>query len=223
MMALYLLGCGSAINSQSNEATDPSVVPQKVRGLLVFGHEVRELTLCGENEPIWFIDKTDGMAKELSESLSDGLYKPIFVDALASETDALQDGFGADYASAVILSKIVHAEPANEGFGCREKYDTFIYKARGNEPGWNVTIANDVIRFASINLEKPLEFATIFPTVSGEATIYKASNGHNQLTITISHDQCTNTMTGAYNTLSAKAVLDGETYSGCAIQGDQTP
>jgi len=188
------------------------------RGLYIFGHEVRSFTPCGDTKKFWAIDKTNGEIISTHTRMTHEPYQQMFVEVRGYLTDTPQDGFGADYDGTIIINELIHA--STEGWGCREKYGEFIYKAQGNEPGWTVFITPDEIRFTSINHEDPIVFPYSPPTTPGAQAVYDSSNNKNSIRTILIREQCSNTMSNELFGWSANVNIDGIKYEGCAKKGD---
>ncbi|MDC0335549.1 hypothetical protein OAN24_01445 [Pseudodesulfovibrio sp.] len=210
-------------NISNNSKIDGSLENLKIfRGHSVYGHEVRSFTLCGSSNELWVIDATEGDAKDVYARLTTQPYQAIFVEIKGSLSDAPTGGFGADYSGSIVFEKLVHASRIEDSWGCREKYNEFIFKAQGNEPGWTAIISNNGISFSSSNHEKPLSFPLDSPQASGNTFIYITKTDENSLRLTFSPTRCADTMADELFGWKADVVFDGKTYKGCAKRGDQS-
>lgn len=192
---------------------------QTLRGHVVWGHEVRSMTLCGESDELWFIDQTEGVFRRMYDTLSVKQYEPVFMEVQGMLTDAPSDGFGAEYQGGIIVKKIINM--SREGFGCREQYDDFIYKAQGNEPGWSVTVSREGIRYTSINSPAPAIYPLVDPESKGETIRYVSTMQGKTIELVIMPEPCRDTMSGEQFSWKAKVKVDGKSYTGCAKKGDQ--
>lgn len=190
------------------------------RGHLTYGHEVRSLSLCDKNKELWIIDNTEGEMRRISEGMTHSPYSPIFIEAQGRLTDVPQDGFGAEYEGAIILTDITHASSIEDSWGCREKYDEFIFKGQGNEPGWTCLITKMGITFSSINQEQPITFPASLPSRKNGSTVFKSATENNALKVTISHVECQDSMADELFGWQMELTLNEIVYRGCAKRGD---
>lgn len=191
------------------------------QGLYVHGHEVRSMILCGESTELWVIDHTDGDIQSIHQSMTGAPNESIFVEIKGYLTDPPEDGFGSEYAGAIVFEKLIHVSRVEESRGCREKYDAFIVKAQGNEPGWTVLVTKAGIQFSSIEHNKTIEFPLVSPAESEEAITYTTHSGTHSLQLFIRQIRCADTMSDEVFGWEANITLDGKSYSGCAKQGKQ--
>jgi uncharacterized membrane protein len=201
-----------------NSASDLEVV----RGHYVFGHEVRSLRPCGEDDTLWVVDRTN-LLKNLHGELTSGTrpYPEIFVVAVGRVGPPQEEGFGADYSSTLTVEDVIYA--ASEGFGCNFDLSRFIYRALGTEPFWMVEVRQN-----EMSLTRPghptLMWAEVNPKQVGGRVVFQAG-GDDRPTVklVIEKGPRRDTMSGAYFGLSATLVLGGETFNGHALRGTTTP
>lgn len=218
LLTLTLLFCAAGCDSTLKSTDD---TPTTYRGLLVLGHESRELTLCGESTSLWIIDTTQGDAQEIYESFPLQSYEPIFVEIRGDLTQAPKEGFGANYPAAIVMKQIVHASMPEESWGCREKYANFAFKAQGNEPDWTATVKDNGIIFKSISLGKELQFPLPIPVAIHNSITYSTDSDEHSFKLSFKEGRCRSTMSGEIFGWTATLALGGTTYTGCAKRGDQ--
>lgn len=83
-------------------------VAAEMRGLMVFGHEVRSLQLCGESKVFWI--RAPGQLRETLRAdygrLARGPYAPVYVE-IEGYFSALPAGeFAADYDGVIVVSEV---------------------------------------------------------------------------------------------------------------------
>ena len=85
------------------------------------------------------------------------------------------------------------------------------YSARGQEPGWAVTIANGRIDYVGNYGEKRINVARPNP--------HPTFNGHRyetrRLIVDVTHGRCNDVMSGHGYAHQVMVIADGETYRGC--------
>lgn len=237
---LFLLLCalltGCAPSPRSPDYTPPEAIGDKApalnasrktldklktfRGAFLFGKKIRSFTECGETDELWVIDKTGGTLQPARGLLAIPPNKPMFVVVRGTRAKAPVKGLGKDYAGTLIMKELIHASNPNESLGCRDPHHDYAYKAQGNEPGWTITVSTDEIAFHSINTT-PLSFPAASLMRNGETTHIETSSEHHELTLEMTEGLCLDMMSGEQFGWSARAILDGTRYTGCAKQGSQ--
>jgi len=189
-----------------------------VRGHYVFGHEVRSLRRCGEDDALWVVDTTN-LLKDLHGELAPGTapYAEIFVVATGRVGPPQEEGFGADYPGTLMIDEVIYA--AVEGFGCDFDLSRFAYRALGNEPFWMVEVLP-----AEMRLTRPGQPVLMWTDVNKKETaggvVFHATGGDRpRVELAIEKRPGRDTMSGAYFGLSATLVLDGQTLTGHALRG----
>ena len=69
----------------------------RVSGHLVWGHESRSLTECGDAREGWVINDAGDELIDVYNELTNAPYQPMFVEVRGEWTDAPTEGFGAAY------------------------------------------------------------------------------------------------------------------------------
>jgi uncharacterized membrane protein len=162
-----------------------------IRGHYTFGHEVRALRPCGEEEDLWVIDRTDMLPQLFRQLVGPLKGDPrISVITTGSTGPAPAEGFGAEYAGTVTIDEVVYA--ALEGFECDFDVTGFVYRAYGNEPFWMVEVLPGAMR---------------------------GGGGEIPATLTIEPGPGYDNMSGSYFHHKARFDLDGEIFTGAALRG----
>ncbi|UCH84261.1 MAG: hypothetical protein JSW50_00815 [Candidatus Latescibacterota bacterium] len=230
LLLLALASCASdddGKNSNESQSADHLAMKgadasntglETVRGHYVFGHEVRSFKPCGKDEAIWVIDST-GLLKTLYAELAPKTqpYAEIFVVANGRIGPPPADGFGADYPGSLSIVKVTYA--TFEGFGCDFDWNNFTYRAQGNEPFWMVDILRDELRLARPGSDDQT-WTHVKKDKTDDAVIFHAiAENQSTIQLVIESKPGRDSMSGAYYGLSARLILDGESYTGYAIQG----
>lgn len=188
-----------------------------IRGHYLFGHEVRALRPCGEDEDVWVIDPTGVLVKQFRQ-LTGGLQGDARISVIATgrKGPAPAEGFGADYPGSVIIDEVIYA--ALEGYGCDFDLTGFVFRAYGNEPFWMVEVMPGAMRFS-----QPGSPEVIWPQVAGErqgnVMIFRGSGGEKSATLTIEPEPGYDNMSGSYFHHGARFDLDGDIFTGTALRG----
>jgi heat shock protein HslJ len=88
------------------------------------------------------------------------------------------------------------------------------YTARGQEPGWALTIANGRIDYIGNYGEKRINVARPDPRTSFNGHRYETP----RLVVDITHGRCNDAMSGHGFADTVTVIADGETYRGCGGQ-----
>jgi heat shock protein HslJ len=88
------------------------------------------------------------------------------------------------------------------------------YTARGQEPGWALTIANGRIDYVGNYGEKRINVARPDPRTSFNGHRYETP----RLVVDITHGRCNDAMSGHGFADTVTVIADGETYGGCGGQ-----
>lgn len=94
---------------------------------------------------------------------------------------------------------------------------TDIYTARGQEPGWLVTITNDRIDYVGNYGESRITVARPEPRTTFNGHRYETG----RLIVDITHGRCNDVMSGHGYADQVMVIADGETYRGCG--GERRP
>lgn len=85
------------------------------------------------------------------------------------------------------------------------------YFARGQEPGWTVTITSGRIDYVGNYGEKRISLSAPAPRTTFNGHRYETE----RLTIDITHVRCNDAMSGQGYADQVMIIADGETYRGC--------
>ena len=205
LLAPFVLGGCASENADELQVT---------RGHYVFGHEVRSLRPCGEEEALWVIDRS-GLLARLHAELTPGTepYAEVFA-MVAGRVGVPTDGFGADYPGALAVKDILYV--AFEGFGCDFDWGRFIYRAQGNEPFWMVEVRSGEMRLTRPG-EPDLVWTDVTESSSARGVVIRSRNPPVELHIGPGPGR--DTMSGAYFGLSARLLVEGKTLAGNALRG----
>lgn len=91
------------------------------------------------------------------------------------------------------------------------------YEARGQEPGWSVTIANGRIDYVGNYGDKKIGVAAPQPRTTFNGHRYETP----RLIVDVTHGRCNDAMSGQGFADQVMVIADGETYRGCG--GERRP
>jgi len=218
LLAAMVLAAGAA------RAAPPESGPERHRGHLVLGHEMRSFTPCGERDAVWVFDRSpQGELSSSYQELATQPYQAIYVEVLGELGPRPTTGFGADFARSLTVRALERA--VLEGKGCAEPLGRFTYRAVGNEPFWSAEIATSGISVTQLGgSDDPprLEFPYNPPTVGAAGRVYVSSTElpHNDLRVELQEATCIDTMSGARFRHRADVSLNGRNLRGCAYAGE---
>ncbi|MEP0546961.1 MAG: MliC family protein [Rhodothermales bacterium] len=90
------------------------------------------------------------------------------------------------------------------------------FRAIGQEPGWHLEIREgERITFVYAYGDRSAIMPAPEPERTSDATVYHAETEAHDLTVTITTDPCTDTMSGERLLATVVVELDGETFRGC--------
>lgn len=191
----------------------------RMRGELVWGHEVRSFRECGSQTETWVVDATGGELREASEALASGPYAPLFVELRGRIGPAPARGFGADYDGALTVVELRHA--ARESRGCDEDLSGVEFRARGNEPFWSLEIRPSGIRLLRLGAAAR-SYAYRPPRRGDGGWTYLADAKEppgSAVEIRIREQRCVDAMSGERFAFRASVRTEGERLEGCALEG----
>jgi uncharacterized membrane protein len=88
------------------------------------------------------------------------------------------------------------------------------YTARGQEPGWALTIANGRLDYIGNYGEKKINVPRPDPRTTFNGHRYETT----RLVVDVTHGRCNDAMSGHGYADRVTVIADGETYSGCGGQ-----
>jgi uncharacterized membrane protein len=109
--------------------------------------------------------------------------------------------------AALLASACVPERPTSAG----QEPATETYTARGQEPGWALTIANGRIDYVGNYGEKRINVARPDPRTSFNGHRYETP----RLIVDVTHGRCNDVMSGHGFADQVMVIADGETYRGC--------
>lgn len=193
----------------------PAPAPvDRLRGLVTLDAEGPLFTPCGTDISMKVVGSAvDELLQALAQLEVSAGAPPVNVEIIGA-TRTLSGGAGM----ASIESLLVVLPPGSTTL-C-ELDASYLYKARGNEPFWSLTVADGSLRFEAMALEAPIDIPATplrAPGSSGPAW-HGEQEGHS-LELQLNPERCYDGMSGAAYPFQASVVLDGESFAGCAHQG----
>jgi uncharacterized membrane protein len=218
LVSLGVVACNGETDVEEHVTGDRAVEGVFLKGHAIFGHEVRSIRPCGQNEAVWAIDSTQ-LLWELHRELAPGIepYEEVFAVVRGSEGTAPSDGFGADYPGSFIVDQVIYA--AGEGFGCDLDLSRFHYRLSGNEPFWGLELVDTTAVLRRMGAPDQI-WNRVRTESSGVGFRYVGeSEKTGSVEVSLLEEPCRDSMSGAFHGYSASVSVAGETLIGCAIAG----
>jgi len=213
VIALTLSAC-------SQRAGEDEPAGTRMRGEVILGHEVREFKPCGEDAELWVIPGPELV--DAYEALSYEAYAPVYAELRGEVGPPPETGFGAGYQGQLTVLSLMRAAPAAESHGCAEDLTGIAFRALGNEPFWGLHVSRDEIVFSMLGASD-VTLPRAVPRREEGSWIYEAEADAGSVSLTLEEASCSDTMVGTRYSWRAHVTLDGDTYEGCAWEGDDAP
>lgn len=191
--------------------------PARYRGHLVWGHESRSFTECGEERSGWVVNEAGDELVNVYEELTSTPYQRMFVEVRGTWGDAPAEGFGADYAEALTVTELLRAE--GEGFGCRLELTGAQFIASGNEPSWRLQVRREDVVLRSMVSPDGTVFNDLRKSGDEPVIVFEASGADGDIRVTVEKRRCIDSMSGARYAYTASVDHGGAVFKGCAAQG----
>lgn len=192
-----------------------SSTTRRYRGTVVWGHETRSFTECSSAREAWISVAPGSDLADSYRQLATEPYQPLYMEVDAIWTKGPGEGFGADFQNSMLVYGVRRAE--REGFGCDQKADGFLYRARGNEPSWRLDLRDDLVEFVSMDGEQTY----LSPEMrTGADTVYVSVGEDNaRIELLVVAERCVDSMSGSVFAYSATVDIGDRQLTGCAIDG----
>jgi uncharacterized membrane protein len=189
------------------------------RGVMKIAEERSTFTPCGGKGELWVLDQSPGM---LTQTLIEGQQTApvsLYVEAYGERAPAEESPEAQGFEGIFVLEEILYAGMPGEIGGCDAPAPTYVVLARGNEPFWSVEVRDD--RMIWRQPEAPTEIQFGQPqTINAEGAVrYTVSVADHELELMVHAQACQDSMSGEYFAYTAKALLDGREFNGCARVG----
>ena len=186
------------------------------RGVVMLARDRTTFRPCEERAELWVLDQTDGVLARTFAGDSATAPTMLYMEAYGERAPADDVPEARGYAGVLVLEEVLYAGLQDQVKGCGGAPANYIVAARGNEPFWAVEVAED--RIVWRQPEEPKELILSSPqTEDAEGAVrYRASGAGREVDVLIDAQPCRDSMSGEFFAYSAKALLDGREFSGCA-------
>lgn len=190
------------------------------RGIVMLAQDRITFRPCSEKAELWLVDQSEGTLREtFAEEMQKGPAM-LYVEAYGERAPVPDDIPEARaYGGTFVLEEVLYAGTQGQVRGCDEPAVNYIVMARGTEPFWAVEVGDAGIVWRQPSEPKEIALGAA-QTQDAEGTVryHASSNGH-ELELLVDAQACRDAMSGEFFAYSARAVLDGKEFSGCARVG----
>jgi uncharacterized membrane protein len=190
------------------------------RGVMMLAQDRTTFRPCDEQVELWVLDQTDGVLARTFAGDASNAPTMLYVEAYG-ERAPVDDGIpqARAYAGLFVLEEALYAGVSDQVKGCAAPAPTYIVAARGTEPFWAVEVHDDQIVWRQP--QDPKEILMTGPhTQDAEGAVqYRASGAGHEVEVLIDARPCSDAMSGEFFAYSARALLDGKEFNGCARVG----
>lgn len=176
---------------------------------------------CDDSAELWLLDQG---ATPLMQALgiapgveADDHVAVFYIEARGERAPVAEDVPQArGYAGMFVLEELLYAGVPGDTRGCSEPAPDAVVGARGNEPFWAVEVDDTRVTWRQPQAPQTLELGA--PEVQyAEGTVrYRAAAAGHEIELLVTAAACRDSMSGEFFAYTARAVLDGTEFSGCA-------
>lgn len=212
LIAMALL----AVSAAHAADVDPAAQRYLLRGAMRLDDSVAVFKACGDKgREYTLVDGSGGDVTRVYRELAATTGAPVFMEVRGV---VLRPAAGGPARLELYAEKLERAE--RQGPGCRRALGRLEALVLGSSPAWQVEIAPSGVVFASLDDRGTL----MFPARTGDwptdgALHYEGASVGAALALTLTPERCRDGVTGNVYALTARAVLNGTEYRGCAIRG----
>lgn len=190
------------------------------RGIAMLAQDRTTFRPCNENAELWMLDQSDGtFAQEFAGEVQTGPAM-LYIEAYGERAPVADDIAAARaYAGTFVLEQVLYAAVQGQVRGCDAPPGNYVVSARGSEPFWSVDVNDDAIVWRQPDEPKEIALGPPQTQDAEGAARYRASADGHELELLIDAQPCRDPMSGEFFAYSARAVLDGTAFNGCARVG----
>jgi uncharacterized membrane protein len=190
------------------------------RGVMMLAQDRTTFRPCGEQVELWVLDQTDGVLARTFAGDASNAPTMLYVEAYG-ERAPVDEGIpqASAYAGLFVLEEALYAGPKDQMQGCAAPEPAYIVAARGTEPFWAVEVHEDQIVWRQPQDPKEISLSDPHTQDAEGAVQYRASSSGHEVEVLIDAQPCSDAMSGEFFAYSARALLDGKEFNGCARVG----
>lgn len=189
------------------------------RGVLKLSDKGGAFTPCDSQSELLLIDQSDGALEQAFRGERSNGRVALYVEAYGELLPASEAPQASGYAGVFVLEQALYAGLQDEVRGCASPAPDYVVVAHGVEPFWSAKINEDGIEWLQPEAPAPIVLGAPDTEVVEGVVRYGASDGAHELEVLIDARACQDPMSGEYFAYSARAVLDGREFNGCARVG----
>jgi uncharacterized membrane protein len=190
------------------------------RGVMMLAQDRTTFRPCDEQVELWVLDQTDGVLARTFAGDASNAPTMLYVEAYGERAPVDEEIPQAHaYGGLFVLEEALYAGVSDQVKGCAAPAPAYIVAARGTEPFWAVEVDDD--RIVWRQPQEPKEILLGGPhTQDAEGAVqYRASAAGHEVEVLIDARPCSDAMSGEFFAYSARAMLDGKEFHGCARVG----
>lgn len=189
------------------------------RGVMTFAEERATFKPCDGKGELWVLDQSPGMLTQTLIEQQQAAPVSLYVEAYGERAPAEEMPQAQGFEGIFVLEDILYAGVPGEVGGCDAPAPTHVVMARGNEPFWSVEVRDDQMIWRQPEAPTEIKFGEP-QTINAEGAVRYAVNiAQHELELMVHAQPCQDSMSGEYFAYTAKALLDGREFSGCARVG----
>jgi uncharacterized membrane protein len=190
------------------------------RGVMMLAQDRTTFRPCDEHVELWVLDQTEGVLARTFAGEAPNAPTMLYVEAYG-ERAPLDDAIpqASAYGGLFVLEEALYAGLRDQVKGCAAPAPAYIVAARGTEPFWAAEVHEDQIIWRQPQDPKEILLSAPHTQDAEGAVQYRASGAGHEVDVLIDARPCSDAMSGEFFAYSARALLDGKEFNGCARVG----
>jgi uncharacterized membrane protein len=189
------------------------------RGTMTLAEERSTFRPCGHQAEWWVLDQSPGLQTQALIAEAPAAPAEVYVEAYGERAPADEEPQAQGFEAVFVLEEILYMGIPGETRGCDAPAAGYIVTARGNEPFWSAEVRETQMIWRQPEAPQEIKFGAPQTQNAEGAVRYAASAGEHQLELMVHAQHCRDSMSGEFFAFTAKAVLNGKEFSGCARVG----
>jgi len=209
---LAAAACSKPADNEAAPATDTThqrssgaAASGLTRGIVQLGPPAR-ITRCGAADTLGLADagaKLESARRQLSGAAQSS--KELFIIARAHESSG-----------ELAIDDVFYASP--EKFDCFTDWQSFDYRATGNNPGWVAEVRGNQVKLERQGAE-PADWYNATRDSTANGMRISATADGKSFELMLERRPCANSVSGAYSAWSAQVTTAGAVLKGCSVTG----
>lgn len=191
------------------------------RGIAMLAQDRATFRPCGEDAELWLLDQSEAGVTETLGRVSGAQARSgpdmLYIEAHGERAPVAEKIPAARaYAGTFVLEQVLYAGVQGDVRGCEEPAPGYVVAARGNEPFWAVEVREERMQWRQPQAPQEIDLGTPQTQNAEGAVRYHAAAAGHELELLIDAQACRDSMSGEFFAYTARAVLDGREFNGCA-------